>query len=661
MAIAVLVDKTIRNARSLVDKGSVAEAEALLRAVQARIPHNMRIQDELKAIGGRAAKTGGHETVPPALANALTVMLQQGRVREALGQTKALSANYPGDPFAHHFTGLCHAAVGQHEEAVKSLTRARTLQQNAPGVLVALGDCQSALGQHEEAAESYRGALEQDAGNARVLNNLGAALVATGDKQGAADAFEQASQADPRFVDAAANLGLALLMLGETDRGAEACQRAIEIDPGFMMAHINLAKAHDTRERYDDAIRSLENALELNPGHLGAYDTLFDILDRRNRVDEMRSLLARAREHLSDDNPQIRYRTAQIAVRDNDHETARELLERFPDTGNDRMESRRLALLGEVCDRLGDHKAAFRIVGANNALLKETEEARARDPGTYLGSVAHIAASFAGLADRPWPAAPAEEPGTPVFLVGFPRSGTTLLDTILRSHPQITVIEEQPMTARMRTRLGGLPDRERLEALDDDDIRALRKAYRDELRLHLPEEKQDGLVIDKLPLNIINAGLIDRVFPDAKFILALRHPCDCVLSCYMRNFRLNEAMACFLDLETSAQLYDDVMRLWTTCEAALDLRAHTVRYEDLITDFDTVTRDLLGFLDVEWDERVRGYRETAKARGRINTPSYNQVTEKLYSHASGRWENYRDEMAPALPLLEPWASKWGYT
>ena len=188
----------------------------------------------------------------------------------------------------------------------------------------------------------------------------------------------------------------------------------------------------------------------------------------------------------------------------------------------------------------------------------------------------------------------------------------------------------------------------------------LRQIYFAELNQHLDMNDDAVVLIDKLPLNIIAAGLIHRIFPEARFVFAQRHPCDCVLSCFMQNFALNDAMANFLDLEDAARLYDKVMTLWLQYQSALPLQVHTVCYEILIEDFEETLTPLLDFLGVDWDEGLRDYTETAYRRGKIKTPSYNQVTQPLYTHARGRWQRYRQHLQPVLPLLLPWAERFGY-
>ena len=143
-------------------------------------------------------------------------------------------------------------------------------------------------------------------------------------------------------------------------------------------------------------------------------------------------------------------------------------------------------------------------------------------------------------------------------------------------------------------------------------------------------------------------------------IFAQRHPCDCVLSCFMQNIKVNDAMANFLNLQDAALLYDKVMTIWRHYQAVLPLQVHTVKYESLIEEFEKTLVPLLDFLGLEWDDGIRNYAATARERGQINTPSYSQVTQPLYTRARGRWQRYREHMQPALAILLPWARRLDY-
>ena len=167
-------------------------------------------------------------------------------------------------------------------------------------------------------------------------------------------------------------------------------------------------------------------------------------------------------------------------------------------------------------------------------------------------------------------------------------------------------------------------------------------------------------VVDKHPLHSARMPLIHRVFPDAKIVFVERHPCDVVLSCFMANFMLNPAMRSFTRLDEAARTYDAVLDAWTRAEALLPLNVHRVRYERMVADLAGEMRPLLDFLGLPWDEKVLDNQAAAQARGRVRTASYSQVGEPIYTRAAGRWERYREQLAPVLPILAPWAERLGY-
>jgi len=218
------------------------------------------------------------------------------------------------------------------------------------------------------------------------------------------------------------------------------------------------------------------------------------------------------------------------------------------------------------------------------------------------------------------------------------------------------VLEERRPLRDVETGLNGI---ERLADLDADGIGKLRDAYFAAVEKEIAL-RDDALLIDKSPLHMNKVPLIHRLFPDARFILALRHPCDVILSCFMTAFRLNDAMANFLDLRTAAEYYDLSFGHWTNCTSIMPVSVHAIRYEDLVDDAAAQLGPLLDYLDLAWDDSVLDHVSTARARGAITTASYAQVTETMYQRASGRWQRYRQHLEPVLPALAPWAEKFGY-
>jgi hypothetical protein len=165
-----------------------------------------------------------------------------------------------------------------------------------------------------------------------------------------------------------------------------------------------------------------------------------------------------------------------------------------------------------------------------------------------------------------------------------------------------------------------------------------------------------------MPLNITNIGMIKRLYPDARFIVALRHPCDCVLSAYMQAFELNTAMANFVDIQQAARFYRQTMRLFFQFQDAFDLGDDTlfIRYEDILEDQQGELTRVLNFLGLDWDPSVAKYDEHARNRGTLNTPSYEGVTRGLYSTASGRWHRYEKHLEPVFPELRESCARFGY-
>ena len=166
-------------------------------------------------------------------------------------------------------------------------------------------------------------------------------------------------------------------------------------------------------------------------------------------------------------------------------------------------------------------------------------------------------------------------------------------------------------------------------------------------------------VVDKLPLNLVDAGLISLLFPDARIIVALRDPRDAVLSCFMQDFRLNDAMAAFLGRASTAGLYHAVMSLWLHYRTVLALPWMEYRYEDLVADFEGTVRDLLSFVGEPWDPVVLRYREAIPGRA-ISTPSYAAVTSPIHGQAVERWRRYADWLAPEAAVLAPYVAAFGY-
>ena len=227
----------------------------------------------------------------------------------------------------------------------------------------------------------------------------------------------------------------------------------------------------------------------------------------------------------------------------------------------------------------------------------------------------------------------------------------------MMGHPDTVVMEERPVISRLEQEVGGF---DAIAKLDERAIRNAQQRYF-EIAAEYVDVTAGPQLVDKAPLLLNQAAFIHRLFPQSPFLLALRHPADVLLSCFVSNFNLNSAMANFLSLDTAAEFYDLTFRTWENARAILPLTVHTVIYERMVEDPSAVLRPIVEALGLEWHEDMLDHTKTAAERGLITTASYAQVTEPIYRRSVGRWQNYRKHLEPVLPVLAPWAQKFGYT
>jgi hypothetical protein len=249
---------------------------------------------------------------------------------------------------------------------------------------------------------------------------------------------------------------------------------------------------------------------------------------------------------------------------------------------------------------------------------------------------------------------------SPVFVVGFPRSGTTLLELTLDAHPLLVSMDEQPFLQHaLRDILAIAPYPHELAAVTATDLERVRAAYWQRVRRRVQLAPGQRLV-DKNPLNILRLPVIKRLFPNARVLLAVRHPCDVLLSCYMQHFRAPEFALLCADLSTLAVGYRRAFDFWYRESAVLKPAVREVRYETLVMEFEVQVRAIAEFLQLPWDERMLAPAAHAQAKGFISTPSYSQVVQPVNKRSVGRWHAYRAHFAAVLPRLAPYLARWDY-
>lgn len=647
---------------------------------------------------------------------------QKGDLQSALVQSEAALKALPRDHNVLQFAGVVAAQCGFTDKAAEYLRKAIANGGNSDDNRINLAKVLAELGQWDEALQLCRPASGNVSTD---LQRLEAELLKSqGRPTEAVWAYERVVHEQPENFDAWNNLGNARHDSGDLDAALDAFHRARTIDPQSSIVHTNLARVLMSKDRYEDACMMLEQAAILAPGesapllelgktltslghaeaglrplgdaarinqkdpeifiaigqafadmaqqlqaeralkfalqagprNLSAYLNLGILFEKANRVDELKALLTEAdRNELA--GSEIDYLQSLLLVREGRNEEALSVVGSLRTEAID--EATLAQIKGQLLDKLGRADEAFYAYEDMNRAAANTPLGLGNDRSAYQRTIDGL--NFKTTAEwvRNWAAASVTttKVNSPVFLVGFPRSGTTLLDTILMGHSATQVYEEVPALENLSAAIGGL---DRIATLGTSEIAELRTRYFAELARHSPLQEGKA-IIDKNPLSMVRAPLIHRLFPDAKIIFAMRHPCDVVLSCYMQNFKPTEAMSSFLDLANASRTYDRIFAYWQQCQNVLPLNVHMLRYEAMVEDVEAEVRPLFDFLGLEWESGVLDHQKTARERGYIRTPSYAQVTEKVYSSASGRWQRYRTHMNEILPILQPWAEAYGYS
>jgi tetratricopeptide (TPR) repeat protein len=589
-----------------------------------------------------------------------------------------------------------HAAMQQNrwqqarqiiERALNELGGQSELYSQLAIVSLNLGDSAFAIQQFEKALS-----LADTVAN---RCNLASLLC---DEQRHAEALELlAPVADAADIDLVQfTLARAAYGLGARDQAMRAIDKAIALAPGDADFRLFRAQMAVDADAWDDAHADLsvlnlqrmtarqlftvatvlmqtgqfmkaiplyERLVQQQPGFVDAWLGLAAGQERANNLAAMQSAVERAAALVASPQQQagLAHLQGKLAARRNAHESACDFLQQAwsaPD-GPPLWKSQVGFDLAQSMDKAKRYEQAWQTLNSAHAL-------RNRIRGVSTGD--QQALDFFKLLNAPppeiWP--PCLEPGDgnidPVFVVGFPRSGTTLLEQILDARESLVSFDEQPYLVKTLQRLQSMGIRypEQLPDLQPAQIRDLRAGYFRQTEAAVPQ-RGSRRIVDKNPLNWARLPLIQALFPQAKVILALRHPCDVILSCYMQNLRSTVLDGAFSEFARIVGLYVELVRYWQRLQPKLQLPVLHSRYEDLVSDPQTSTQNIAAFLGMEWSEQWLDNTSHARSKAIIHTPSYAQVMEPLNQRAVGRWHHYRAFFDQGLlASLRPSVEAMGY-
>jgi tetratricopeptide (TPR) repeat protein len=603
---------------------------------------------------------------------------QAGRLTEAEALYRGILEESPREPDALHLMGVLAHQVGRHQKAIDLISRALTVRGTQAIYHSSLAAVYLDLNRLVEGAEHAREALRLDSRLPGGHTNLGVALRRQGQLGEAEQCFRTALRLNPEYLDALSNLGVTLHQQGRQSEALPLLEDAVRRAPGSARAHNDLGVVLVAINRGEEAKRCFQEAVRLDPRYVAARISLGFALEIEGRLDEAaaayREILryqpnnASVLAHLISLAAVGRHQLSPAEVRDAQALAAR------PDLSF----NARLGLHGALTryfDKSGACDEAFAHARLAKDMRKEAfrNAGMAYDPAQHSHFVTRLIAAFTpAYFERVKPTAEVSKTSAvgaslrgfgvdselPVFIVGMMRSGSTLAEQILASHPRVHGAGELndvgALTSTLSRRLGTPGDTQVCGAAEDDypeclarlDVataRALAEEYLQKLRQLGGTATR---VVDKMPVNLFHLGIIATLFPRARVIHCRRDPVDVCLSCYFQNFANPHLFT--LDLRHLGHYYREYERVMAHWVKVLPLPLFELHYEELTADPEAASRRLVAFCGLEWDERCLRFHDNQRL---VHTSSLLQVRQPIYRDAVGRWKRYEAHLQPLLEAL----------
>jgi tetratricopeptide (TPR) repeat protein len=554
----------------------------------------------LRSLIRKGAMTDAHvRASPEPIEQALKPVIaaiRSGNLAEAIRLARGALDRGLEHPMLLNLRAMDYEDAGLFKQALTDLRRAHLLAPQDFAILNACGLCLARMARFEEALNCYDQALAIRPDFGPAWFNRGWALERVGEKHKAGIAYQKSVELNPDNVPALASLAFLLASRGDARGARTNAGRALELQPSLATAVLALALAEmDEPAKAEGRLRNLLTT-ELSAYDRGlAYGLLGDALDAQDRAIEAFSAYAESNAELRKD-----------------------VAPRFVTAGQPTIAA---------------------------SVLWLNRWAESLDPRSWR-SAAHPGSGPYGERAH-------------VFLLGFPRSGTTLLESVLDQHPDTVTLEERDTLHRgVLAYLSDPGDLARLAEAPEAALKPLRDDYWARVA-GLGVDVKGKVFIDKNPFNTLKLPVILKLFPGARILFAVRDPRDVVLSCFRRRFNINPSTYEFLDLAATAASYNGLMQLAATLREKLPITEHQVVYERLVETFESEARAACDFIGVDWRSDLLEFADRA-GRGEIASASAAQIARGLYTEGAGQWRRYRAQLDSVLPSLSRWVAYFGY-
>ena len=612
------LDQTFRFALQSFQAGNLLLAEQLCRQILQTDPDNAAVNHLSGVIFSR----------------------QEGKADLAVHYIKKAIQKNPNNAEFHNNLGIILKDIGRFDEAITCFNNVVSLQPENVEAYNTLGVLLQNTGKIDEAIGCFKNIIAIKPDSAEVHNNLGNAFNNSGRDDEAIESYRRSLALKPDYAMAHFNLGVVFQKIDRTDEAIACYRKTLTLNPDFKKAHMNLGNVLQKLGRLDEAASCQRKALSLDPEYAEAHYNYGLARQEMGRTDEARASYRKTMS-LQPGNVEAFWNLSLVEKHTEINEVAHAMEEMYKKENLDDANKIRLGFaFGKIYSDLKEYEKSFEyILEANRLHRKSYEYTVQSDQDLFARIKETFSPAFLALQNDT-----GNQDTLPVFIIGMPRSGTTLVEQILASHPQVFGADELMVLTDLvnaispKVSTGNYP--ECVADLDADMFESMGSDYVDKVRGYA---KDADHIIDKMPQNFIYVGLIKKILPNAKIIHCTRNPMDNCLSLFKNYFTIKGSHKYSYDMVELGRYYNLYLDLMAHWERVLPGFMCTLKYDEMVADQENQTRRLLEFCGLPWDEACLSFHKTER---RVKTASFMQVRQPMYKDSVELWKQYEKQLEP---------------
>ena len=632
------LDQALKLAKKKAKDGSPEEAKRIYQDILAKFPKNKRASDGLKGLVGRPVSKASKAQDPPRdRLKSLINLYSQGQLQQALMQVETLIQQFPQSSILFNIQGTVLKGLGQLDAAIEAYNKALAIKPDHPEVYNNMGVTFQEQGKLEEAIEAYKKALAIKPDYAEAYNNMGIALKNQGKLEEAIEAYNKALEIKPDYAEAYYNMGNALKEQGKLEEAIEAYKKALAIKPDNAEAYNNMGIALKEQGKLEEVIEAYNKALAIKPDYADAYNNMGVTLQEQGKLEEAIEAYKKALAIKPDYTEVHRHLSAVTKYKPDNAQISEveALLEKTDSNDTDRCHL--FYTHAKMQEDTGYLSAAFDSYVDGGGLRQKLLKYEFKQDEHFFDQIKRTAPKFKDVALNA-----TSEPirHTPIFILGMPRSGTTLVEQIVSSHSEITGAGELDYVSQFGGQLAAGLTAPTLEAVS---------TFRERYLAHLAK-RADGqaFITDKMPQNFRYIALISAALPEAK-IVHVQRSAEATCWSNFKHYFVSKDLGYSYNLADTVRyygLYKELMLFWYRSYSD---RIYNLDYDRLTEDQEPETRRLIKYLGLKWEDACLAPQNNKRS---VKTVSQQQIRQKVYKGSSQAWRKYEPFLGGLFDELE---------